>query len=96
MSIDNIFGNKISFGTVHPHTHYGTAGERDERSVFVAGVEPAVAPCSEPDCEATAAVRLHVPWAADDRLVCAAHARALASRDGVVAEPLADSAEEFP
>ncbi|WP_167599419.1 hypothetical protein [Halorussus marinus] len=43
--------------------------------------------CAEDDCEAPAAVRLHVPWA-ENREVCVAHARALVQRDGVVAEPL--------
>ena len=43
--------------------------------------------CAEEGCEREAAVRLRVPWA-DDRAVCAAHARSLAQRDGVVAEPL--------
>jgi hypothetical protein len=43
--------------------------------------------CAEAGCEREAAVRLRVPWA-EDRTVCAAHARSLAQRDGVVAEPL--------
>lgn len=47
----------------------------------------AMAACAEEGCDREAAVRLHVPWA-EDREVCAAHARALAQRDGVVAEPL--------
>lgn len=51
--------------------------------------------CAEADCDRPAAVMLHVPWA-EDRAVCAAHARVLASRDGVVAEPLEDAEEEFP
>ena len=44
-------------------------------------------PCDESGCDRPAAVRLHVPWA-DDRSVCTAHARVLARRDGVVAEPI--------
>jgi hypothetical protein len=43
--------------------------------------------CTEADCEAEAAVRVYVPWAAD-RDVCPAHARVLVQQDGVVAEPL--------
>jgi len=51
--------------------------------------------CAEAECDRPAAVRVHVPWA-DDRDVCAAHARVLAAKDGVVAEPLDDADEEFP
>lgn len=50
------------------------------------------ATCAESECTNPAAVRVYVPWA-DDRDVCTAHARSLAQRDGVVAEPL-DGAEE--
>lgn len=48
--------------------------------------------CAEPGCTRPAAVRLHIPWAAE-RDVCTAHARALVQQDGVVAEPL-DGAED--
>ena len=51
--------------------------------------------CEEPDCEEPAAVRLHIPWA-ENREVCAAHARPVARKDGVVAEPLTDSDAEWP
>lgn len=51
--------------------------------------------CAEADCQARATIRLHVPWA-EDRVVCAAHARGLATRDGVVAEPLEAADEELP
>lgn len=51
--------------------------------------------CSETDCEETAAIRLHVPWA-DTRVVCAAHARSVARKDGVVAEPLSDADDQLP
>jgi len=51
--------------------------------------------CAEDDCEEAAAVRLHVPWA-DTRAVCPAHARPIARKDGVVAEPLPDSEDEWP
>jgi len=46
--------------------------------------------CDEADCDREAAIRLHVPWD-DDRLVCLAHGRVLAQRDGIVAEPLEES-----
>lgn len=49
--------------------------------------------CAEADCEKEAAVKLHIPWA-EDRAVCAAHARGIATQDGVVAEPLEGG--EFP
>lgn len=48
--------------------------------------------CARDDCGREAAVRLHVPWA-DDEEVCAAHARAAARQDGVVAVPLTDAEE---
>lgn len=51
--------------------------------------------CAETDCDRPATVRVHVPWA-DDREVCAAHARSIAAKDGVVAEPLEDADGEFP
>lgn len=51
--------------------------------------------CSEEGCDAEAAVRLHVPWA-ENREVCAAHARVIARQDGVVAEPLEGSDSEWP
>ncbi|MFB6155214.1 MAG: hypothetical protein ABEJ22_04910 [Haloferacaceae archaeon] len=55
------------------------------------GDEEASAPtCAEEGCERDAAVRLHVPWAAN-RDVCVSHARTLAQQDGVVAEPLEGS-----
>ena len=51
--------------------------------------------CAEDDCSDSAAVRLHVPWA-ENREVCAAHARVLAQQDGVVAEPLTGRDDEWP
>ena len=51
--------------------------------------------CAEEDCDEAAAVRLHVPWD-ENREVCAGHARALAQRDGIVAEPLAEAADDWP
>jgi len=47
-------------------------------------------PCTEEGCERAGAVRLHVPWA-ENRVVCAAHARVLAQQDGVVADPIEDA-----
>ena len=52
-------------------------------------------PCAEDGCSRAAAVRLHVPWDAD-RSVCPAHARALASAEGVVAEPLEGAEDAWP
>ncbi|MFB6219759.1 MAG: hypothetical protein ABEH77_11415 [Halobacteriaceae archaeon] len=43
--------------------------------------------CAEEGCEREAAVELHIPWA-QNRLVCAGHARVIAQQDGVVADPL--------
>ena len=51
--------------------------------------------CAEEGCERSVAVRLRIPWT-DDREVCAAHARALAQQDGVVAEPIDGADGEFP
>ena len=48
--------------------------------------------CTEPDCDAEAAVVVYVPWA-EDRPVCAAHGRVIVQKDGVVAEPIEDAAE---
>jgi len=54
-----------------------------------------VSECAEDDCTESAAVRLHVPWA-ENREVCAAHARVLAKQDGVVAEPIDEGGESWP
>ncbi|WP_459195080.1 hypothetical protein [Halosimplex sp. J119] len=51
--------------------------------------------CAEDGCDAEAAVELHVPWA-DNRLVCASHARVLARQDGVVADPLDGRGDAWP
>ena len=53
-----------------------------------------MATCSETGCENEAAVRVYVPWEAD-RDVCTAHARAIVQQDGVVAEPLEGSEENW-
>jgi hypothetical protein len=46
--------------------------------------------CTEDDCGREAAVLLRIPWT-ENRVVCAAHARALGQRDGIVADPLEDA-----
>lgn len=51
--------------------------------------------CPEEGCEECAAVRLHVPWD-ENREVCVAHARPVARKDGVVAEPLEGAESEWP
>lgn len=51
--------------------------------------------CTESGCTDPATVRLHIPWA-EDRAVCAGHARVLGRQDGVVADPLEDAEEEWP
>lgn len=51
--------------------------------------------CSEADCDEAAVVELHIPWA-ENRLVCAGHARVVARQDGVVADPLDEASEEWP
>ena len=50
--------------------------------------------CTEEGCETRAAVMLHIPWA-ENREVCAGHARVLVRQDGVVADPLTDG-DEWP
>jgi hypothetical protein len=54
-----------------------------------------MAHCAESDCQREAVVELHVPWA-ENRLVCAGHARTLARQDGVVADPIDDSDDAWP
>lgn len=51
--------------------------------------------CTQEECERTATFELHVPWA-DNRVVCAAHARVEARQDGVVADALEDADDELP
>ncbi|WP_247728846.1 hypothetical protein [Halovivax limisalsi] len=50
--------------------------------------------CAEDGCDRPASVELHIPWA-DNRLVCAAHARVLGRQDGVVADPKPDAGEDL-
>lgn len=73
-------------------------GERSRwRGRFVTDrtVRRDVQPCSEEGCEETAAFELHIPWDAN-RVVCAGHARVLASNDGVVADALPSAQDELP
>lgn len=51
--------------------------------------------CDADGCERSGAVRLYVPWA-ETRTMCPAHARALAQQEGVVAEPIAGTDEQWP
>ncbi|MFB6086932.1 MAG: hypothetical protein ABEJ85_00295 [Haloarculaceae archaeon] len=51
--------------------------------------------CSRADCDEQAVVELHIPWA-ENRVVCAGHARVVARQDGVVADPLDDADGEWP
>lgn len=53
--------------------------------------------CAEDGCDHPAAVRVFDPRG-EDRKVCAAHARTISQRDGVVATPLedADADAEWP
>jgi len=51
--------------------------------------------CSEEGCDSRATFRLYIPWA-DDRQVCAGHARVLGQKEGVVADPLESADEELP
>lgn len=51
--------------------------------------------CQEAGCDRSAAVRLHIPWAAD-RDVCVSHGRGLAQQAGVVAVPLPGRESEWP
>jgi len=50
--------------------------------------------CAEDGCSEAAAVELHIPWA-ENSVVCTGHARVLSREDGVVAEPLDETAEEW-
>lgn len=55
--------------------------------MYAARVVTDMATCTEEGCEKPATVELHIPWA-DNRVVCAGHARVIARQDGVVADPL--------
>ncbi|QGA83001.1 hypothetical protein [Halomicrobium sp. LC1Hm] len=51
--------------------------------------------CGEDDCRRRAAVELHVPWR-ENLVVCPAHARVWAQRDGVVPVPIEGEADRWP
>jgi hypothetical protein len=51
--------------------------------------------CEEEDCEERAAVELHVPWR-ENLVVCPAHARGWAQKDGVVPAPIEGEEERWP
>ena len=51
--------------------------------------------CSEAGCDRDAAVRVYVPWD-ENRDVCPAHGRSIVQQDGVVAEPLPGSEDQWP
>lgn len=51
--------------------------------------------CSEEGCESPAAFELHIPWA-ENRYVCAGHARVEGRKEGVVADPLDEADDELP
>lgn len=51
--------------------------------------------CTEEGCEEQAAFELHIPWA-ENRVVCAGHARVIARKDGVVADALPEADDELP
>lgn len=74
----------------------GGSGEAAmEASFALRVVSSSVPTCSEADCERGAAFELHIPWA-ENRVVCAPHARVLSRRDGVVADALPDASDELP
>lgn len=51
--------------------------------------------CTQDGCDGEASFELHIPWA-QNRVVCAAHARVEAEKDGVVADALDDADDELP
>jgi hypothetical protein len=51
--------------------------------------------CTESDCDERAVIELHIPWA-ENRVVCSGHARVLARRDGVVADPIDGEEDAWP
>lgn len=54
-----------------------------------------MARCAEDGCDNVAVVELHVPWD-ENRLVCTGHARTIARKDGVVADPLDGHEDAWP
>lgn len=51
--------------------------------------------CWVDGCDDRATFELDIPWA-DNRAVCAGHARVESRQDGVVADPLDSADEELP
>lgn len=51
--------------------------------------------CAEPDCDREATFELLIPWA-DNRYVCASHARVQAREDGIVADAMDTADDELP
>jgi hypothetical protein len=51
--------------------------------------------CAETDCTTEATYELHIPWD-ENRYVCAAHARVLSRKDGIVADALDTAGDELP
>jgi hypothetical protein len=51
--------------------------------------------CTEENCKREATFELHIPWT-ENRVVCAAHARTLARKDGIVADALDTAGDELP
>jgi nitrite reductase/ring-hydroxylating ferredoxin subunit len=51
--------------------------------------------CPEEGCDAQAVVELHIPWQ-ENMVVCPAHARTWAQKDGVVAAPIEGQEDRWP
>ena len=51
-------------------------------------------PCEKPNCTRSAAVRVYSPWD-EDCFLCLPHARAIAAQDGVVAEVIEGTEDEW-
>ena len=51
--------------------------------------------CIEENCDSEATFKLYIPWA-DNRYVCAGHARVLGQKEGIVADPLESADDELP
>ena len=51
--------------------------------------------CAEDECDSEATFELHIPWA-ENRFVCAAHARVQSRKDGIVADPMDTADDELP
>lgn len=51
--------------------------------------------CEINGCEDRATFELHIPWK-ENELVCAGHARVKGRKDGIVADALENTEDEFP